>query len=57
MSKERTDPIGDADKVLSQKAKNKSYKRYQNTQYGYLAVKAVAAFILGILVMYILELR
>lgn len=35
---------------------DKSEKRYRNIQYLHLAVKALAAFILGIFVMYILKL-
>ena len=56
MPKKRTDPISDADKMFCQQAEDKRYKRYRNTQYCYLAVKALAAFVLGILVMYILKL-
>ena len=56
MSKKRTDPISDANKMFCQQAEDKRYKRYRNTQYCYLAVKALAAFILGILVAYILKL-
>ena len=56
MSKKRTNPISDSDKVLCQQTEDKRYKRYRNTQYCYLAVKALAAFVLGILVMYILKL-
>lgn len=56
MSKKRNDPTDDAREVFSQETSDESYKRHRNIQYLHLAVKALAAFILGIFVMYILEL-
>ena len=55
MSKQRNNPTDYAGKVFSKETGDKSYKRYRNIQYLYLTVKALAAFFLGILVMYILE--
>lgn len=56
MSKQRNDPVDNAGEVFSKETGDKSEKRYRNIQYLHLAVKALAAFILGIFVMYILKL-
>ena len=55
MSKKRNNPLCDTGEMLDKKAKDKSYRRYRNAQYCYLAVKALAAFLLGVLAMYIFE--
>ena len=56
MSKQRNDPADKAGEVFSQEAGDKCYNRHRNIQYLHLAIKALTAFILGVLVMYILKL-
>ena len=53
--KKRNKVTEDAIPVFDYEAEDESYKRYKKVQYGYLILKALLSFLLGLLVMFLLK--
>lgn len=55
--KKRNKIVEDTILTFDNEAEDKGYKRYKQIQYGYLVLKALLSFLLGLLVMFLLKLR